>query len=174
MKLKSFKKSIRRCRQALWDDAAQQPSDEDHLVKAYMAQHDHHFHIRRTLDQFYYIGMKDTEGRDQNQVVQRYAVKEFHKICEEDDKVLLQQKMIMVDQLWLWVLGKGGFSLRILLYIMLIIIKPFININQIPSLRASHKDGVEQILRTNRTTNAESLTRFCHILESHSEHLSHQ
>ena len=52
-------------------------------------------HVRRTLDQFYYHGI-DTDARDQDQVVFRYLEKR-KKEC----------KIYMVDQLWLWILGKG-------------------------------------------------------------------
>lgn len=105
-KFKSFRRAIRRCREALWHHACDDPSEDDKLVQAYLGLHSHRFHIRRTLDQFYYIGMQDTEGRDTNQVVQRCAVKELDKIDKDQDKILLQSKLIMVDQLWLWVLGK--------------------------------------------------------------------
>ena len=51
--------------------------------------------------------MEDTEGRDTNQVVQRYAVKGFDLIDTDQNDQLLQSKLIMVDQLWLWVLKKS-------------------------------------------------------------------
>lgn len=52
-------------------------------------------HPRRTLDQFFYHGM-DTSARDRDQVVYRYCENHGH-----------QRKIFMVDQLWLFVLGKG-------------------------------------------------------------------
>ena len=51
-------------------------------------------HVRRTLDQFAYHGI-DTSVRDEDQVVTRYC--KAHEI---------ERKVFMVDQLWLWVLGK--------------------------------------------------------------------
>ncbi|RYP15365.1 hypothetical protein DL765_005756 [Monosporascus sp. GIB2] len=54
---------------------------------------------RRTLDQHFYDGI-DTTLRDTDQVVYRYCEK--HK---------LEKKVFMVDQLWLWVMGKGNNSL---------------------------------------------------------------
>lgn len=52
-------------------------------------------HPRRTLDQFFYHGI-DTSIRDTDQVVYRY--------CKRHN---VEKKVFMVDQLWLWVLGKG-------------------------------------------------------------------
>ncbi|CAK7274964.1 hypothetical protein SEPCBS57363_006434 [Sporothrix epigloea] len=51
-------------------------------------------HPRRTLDQFFYHGI-DTSIRDTDQVVYRY--------CKRHD---IEKKVFMVDQLWMWVLGK--------------------------------------------------------------------
>ncbi|KAH9888725.1 hypothetical protein F4778DRAFT_755098 [Xylariomycetidae sp. FL2044] len=51
-------------------------------------------HPRRTLDQFYYHGI-DTSIRDTDQVVSRYCKR--HKV---------EAKVFMVDQLWLWIIGK--------------------------------------------------------------------
>ncbi|KAI1819301.1 hypothetical protein F4861DRAFT_149909 [Xylaria intraflava] len=51
-------------------------------------------HPRRTLDQFFYHGI-DTSARDTDQVVYRF--------CKKHD---IEAKVFMVDQLWLWILGK--------------------------------------------------------------------
>ncbi|KAI1080563.1 hypothetical protein F5B20DRAFT_580226 [Whalleya microplaca] len=51
-------------------------------------------HPRRTLDQFFYHGI-DTSARDTDQVVYRYCKR--HKV---------EAKVFMVDQLWLWIIGK--------------------------------------------------------------------
>lgn len=61
-------------------------------------------HVRRTLDQYYYHTMKDTTIRDRDQVVFRWAKKMWP---DEDDSV---HNILMVDQLWLWVLDGGKFS----------------------------------------------------------------
>jgi hypothetical protein len=59
----------------------------------------HQLHIRRTLDQYYYHTLPNTEERDKDQVVSRYYNK-FPK---------LTRVTTMVDQLWLWVLvGTDG------------------------------------------------------------------
>ena len=55
-------------------------------------------HPRRTLDQFYYPA-GNTADRDQDQVVYRYF--KTHRIKEP--------KIFMVDQLWMWILGKGAY-----------------------------------------------------------------
>lgn len=63
----------------------------------------HPMHLRRTLDQSYYTNMSDTDDRDQDQVVERYAKGQRHwNLRDRMDPCIL-----MVDQLWLWVLNKG-------------------------------------------------------------------
>ena len=52
-------------------------------------------HIRRTLDQYYYYQLKNTDERDSDQVVTRYAASEFPA---------RDPPIIMVDQLWLFIL----------------------------------------------------------------------
>ena len=60
----------------------------------------HLLHVRRTLDQYYYYTLEQTQERDGDQVVSRAP-------CQQDrhpeSKVLT-----MVDQLWLWVLAGQG------------------------------------------------------------------
>ncbi|KAI8631754.1 hypothetical protein F5Y19DRAFT_424716 [Xylariaceae sp. FL1651] len=56
-------------------------------------------HPRRTLDQFSYYMLDSTEARDNTQVVSRWAEKQ--KVLTGDRPIL------MVDQLWLWVLADG-------------------------------------------------------------------
>ncbi|KAI2637823.1 hypothetical protein GGS26DRAFT_580896 [Hypomontagnella submonticulosa] len=51
-------------------------------------------HPRRTLDQYFYHGI-DTSARDTDQVVYRY--------CKING---VEPKVFMVDQLWLWIIGK--------------------------------------------------------------------
>ncbi|KAI0116594.1 hypothetical protein F4776DRAFT_636324 [Hypoxylon sp. NC0597] len=63
------------------------------LVSAYLKS-EPRLHPRRTLDQFFYHGI-DTSARDTDQVVYRY--------CKRHNKEL---KVFMVDQLWLWIIGK--------------------------------------------------------------------
>ncbi|KAI1650869.1 uncharacterized protein F4817DRAFT_326027 [Daldinia loculata] len=63
------------------------------IINAYL-HNNPPLHPRRTLDQFFYHGI-DTSARDTDQVVYRY--------CK---RYLLEPKVFMVDQLWLWVIGK--------------------------------------------------------------------
>ncbi|KAI4209658.1 MAG: hypothetical protein LQ351_007412 [Letrouitia transgressa] len=66
---------------------------DEMLVEAYLRS-THNLHVRRTLDQFYYHAI-ETDERDVDQVVYRYT--------RDKQKEL---KVFMVDQLWLWILGK--------------------------------------------------------------------
>lgn len=75
-------------------DLPNESSRDDMLVQAYLNATPP-LHPRRTLDQFFYHGI-DTSDRDKDQVVYRY--------CKRRG---LEVKIFMVDQLWLWVLGKG-------------------------------------------------------------------
>lgn len=70
--------------------------------------HSGELHPRRTLDQFYYYMLSnvDIDKRDRDQVVHRW-VKEVNKKYNKKrmyDELIVDPKIIMVDQLWLWVL----------------------------------------------------------------------
>ncbi|KAF2727029.1 hypothetical protein EJ04DRAFT_517501 [Polyplosphaeria fusca] len=69
------------------------------LLRAHLSSSTVSLHVRRTLDQFFYHNI-DTRSRDQDQVVFRYQVKD----SLPDDSV--DPKIFMVDQLWMWTLGK--------------------------------------------------------------------
>lgn len=56
------------------------------------------FHPRRTLDQYVYFNM-DTSERDADQVIQRFQTQ------VDDAERTIDPVTIMVDQLWMWVLG---------------------------------------------------------------------
>jgi hypothetical protein len=65
----------------------------------------HLLHVRRTLDQSLYHNLKDTKIRDADQTVRRYQ--ELQNEGKRTDEVPLT--VIMVDQLWLWILlGPSG------------------------------------------------------------------
>lgn len=74
-------------------------------------------HPRRTLDQSYYGALKSTRARDRDQVVYRGTVGEGHDCvgmdacerCNEDIRKV--PRIIMVDQLWLWVLDESELAL---------------------------------------------------------------
>ncbi|KAI1277697.1 hypothetical protein F5Y07DRAFT_407244 [Xylaria sp. FL0933] len=103
-KASKFKKNFQMFRDLIRDyqeGLGEGKSKCDRLINAYLSRETHHLHIRRTLDQFYYMSIDDTDIRDTNQVVQRYAVKGFQKFGEKE---IMSSKLIMVDQLWLWML----------------------------------------------------------------------
>lgn len=60
----------------------------------------HRLHVRRTLDQYYYYTLEQTQERDGDQVVSRAPCQRYR---HPESKVLT-----MVDQLWLWVLAGQG------------------------------------------------------------------
>ncbi|KAK4143414.1 uncharacterized protein C8A04DRAFT_37425 [Dichotomopilus funicola] len=69
-------------------------------------------HPRRTLDQAYYGALRSTGTRDRDQVVYRGTAPKPHKCllpgkcqqCNED--VCKTARLLMVDQLWMWVLDE--------------------------------------------------------------------
>ena len=61
-------------------------------------------HSRRTLDQYSYYMLKSTERRDKDQVVYRWASRELPPPESPKDACT---PILMVDQLWLWVLPDG-------------------------------------------------------------------
>jgi Mg2+ and Co2+ transporter CorA len=70
---------------------------DEMLIRAHLATSTVSLHVRRTLDQFYYHNI-DTESRDQDQVVYRYQT-------QGKDLDSCDPKIVMVDQLWMWILG---------------------------------------------------------------------
>ncbi|GAB1309927.1 Ankyrin repeat protein [Madurella fahalii] len=69
------------------------------LIKGYISSRTGPLHCRRTLDQYSYYMLETTERRDKDQVVYRWA-KSLGKPKKE-------VPILMVDQLWLWVLPDG-------------------------------------------------------------------
>lgn len=74
-------------------------------------------HPRRTLDQYYYWALKDIERQDKSQVVYRATAPKKHALhitdqwskrdlncreCLKDMRTV--PRLLMVDQLWLWIL----------------------------------------------------------------------
>lgn len=90
---------------------------EERLITKYL--HDRSpLHPRRTLDQSYYGALKSTGTKDCDQVVYRATKPTAHdcsehlegefkkcRICREDSKKV--PRLIMVDQLWLWILDES-------------------------------------------------------------------
>ncbi|KAF2795655.1 hypothetical protein K505DRAFT_9870 [Melanomma pulvis-pyrius CBS 109.77] len=73
---------------------------DEMLLRAHLTSSNVSLHVRRTLDQFFYHNI-DTQSRDQDQVVYRYQCKGFS--AKESG---IDPKIFMVDQLWMWILGK--------------------------------------------------------------------
>lgn len=69
----------------------------EHLVRGYYQPGKVAYQPRRTLDQYGYADIETTSHRDDDQVVYRHTSTEPPAIA----------KIFMVDQLWIWILGKG-------------------------------------------------------------------
>lgn len=69
------------------------------LIKGYLTYDKGPLHCRRTLDQYSYYMLETTERRDKDQVVYRWA--------KEQGKSRNQIPLLMIDQLWLWILPDG-------------------------------------------------------------------
>ncbi|RYP64694.1 hypothetical protein DL771_008651 [Monosporascus sp. 5C6A] len=89
---------------------------EERLITKYLNERSP-LHPRRTLDQSYYGALKSTGARDRDQVVYRATKPTFHycaeslegeygkcRACQDDSKKV--PRLIMVDQLWLWILDE--------------------------------------------------------------------
>jgi ankyrin repeat protein/Mg2+ and Co2+ transporter CorA len=74
---------------------------DEMLLRAHLTSSHISLHVRRTLDQFFYHNI-DTRSRDQDQVVYRYQTQHL----SEEEKSDADPKIFMVDQLWMWILGK--------------------------------------------------------------------
>jgi hypothetical protein len=85
--------------------------DDENLIKGYRE----FLHPRRTLDQFYYYMLEDTEERDENQVIQRWANGQYQpdrrpglgmqKAPSRPRYAEGPTHVMMADQLWLWILN---------------------------------------------------------------------
>jgi ankyrin repeat protein/Mg2+ and Co2+ transporter CorA len=71
---------------------------DEMLIRAHLTSSQASLHVRRTLDQFFYHNI-DTQSRDRDQVVYRYQ-------CKGSHPQQVDPKIYMVDQLWMWTLGK--------------------------------------------------------------------
>ena len=71
---------------------------DEMLLRAHLTSSQISLHVRRTLDQFFYHNI-DTRSRDRDQVVYRYQ-------CKPSNTNYTDPKIFMVDQLWMWTLGK--------------------------------------------------------------------
>lgn len=73
---------------------------DEQLIRAHLNTSTVSLHVRRTLDQSFYHNI-DTRSRDDDQVVYRYQTK-----GRDPEDASCDPKIVMVDQLWMWILGK--------------------------------------------------------------------
>ncbi|CAI6094352.1 unnamed protein product [Clonostachys chloroleuca] len=72
----------------------------EHLIRGYYKPGTVGVQPRRTLDQYIYADMETLTHRDDDQVVYRYT----------KENLSVGPKIFIVDQLWLWILGKARYS----------------------------------------------------------------
>jgi hypothetical protein len=98
-------------------EAMNSHSDE-RMISEYLHE-DPPLHPRRTLDQSYYGALFPTQTRDRDQVVYRATAPQQHtcvrsekdgkcKECHENVKMV--PRVVMVDQLWMWILDESMFA----------------------------------------------------------------
>ncbi|KAI0485681.1 hypothetical protein F4859DRAFT_528642 [Xylaria cf. heliscus] len=75
------------------------------LINAYSKSDKYPLHLRRTLDQFTYYMLENTKARDNDQVMLKWA--KNHKHPSSPERLNEDAPILMVDQLWLWVLEDG-------------------------------------------------------------------
>ncbi|KAK3073307.1 hypothetical protein LTR53_005209 [Teratosphaeriaceae sp. CCFEE 6253] len=81
------------------DQGIKQSTPDELLIKAFLKPPVSELHIRRTLDQSFYRTI-DTAYRDKTQVVYRYMD------AQQNGGAVEPLKILMVDQLWMWIVGK--------------------------------------------------------------------
>jgi hypothetical protein len=69
--------------------------DDEQLLKRNLHK-DPPLHVRRTLDQYYFSTLEETSARDRDQVVYRET--------RAGRGIQSRARVVMVDQLWLWIL----------------------------------------------------------------------
>jgi len=91
---------------------------DEQLVHEYVHS-DPPLHPRRTLDQSYYGALKNTHTRDRDQVVYRATTPTPHRCRKGPNRSACQDckaeikktpRVIMVDQLWMWILDESVWS----------------------------------------------------------------
>jgi hypothetical protein len=108
-------------------------SEIEALILGYLrSQKPKGIHVTRTIDQYYYPSLLDTSWRDIDQVVRRYQTKKLKKnddtsgedtsskSCKENGRIygahasIPDFQMVMVDQLWVWIIDDSTYSLDII------------------------------------------------------------
>ena len=107
--------------------ATKSNTSEKSLIKAYL-HHQRPLHVRRSLDEFNYLSLKESTmiERDLNQVVYKFKEEEQETggNAQDEDQVAPRRRgdkdrphkegnypIVMVDQLWMWIIGNGEISL---------------------------------------------------------------
>jgi hypothetical protein len=108
---KKMSKAIRRI---LHEKEIEEENTDLCLLKAYLGDTGTKpLHCRRTLDQFSYYMLDTTESRDRDQVMWRWGRKKLEKAAKTGKTVKVDDTpVLMVDQLWLWVLHDGELTPR--------------------------------------------------------------
>jgi hypothetical protein len=75
----------------------------EHEISQYLVTNASTFlHPRRTLDQFYYSSLSDTKSRDCDQTISKWTGSDV--TSDGRNSAADNSLMVMVDQLWCWVL----------------------------------------------------------------------
>jgi hypothetical protein len=116
-------------------------SETEGLILGYLGSQEHKgIHVTRTIDQYYYLSLLDTSWRDIDQVVRRYQTKKSKenklnndnaslkntssKFCKENGGIYGAYdgdpnfQMVMVDQLWVWIIDDSTYFLDIIIVLM--------------------------------------------------------
>ncbi|KAI0975130.1 hypothetical protein F4678DRAFT_457396 [Xylaria arbuscula] len=84
------------------DNTAEVDNYNENLVRAYFKDKKFPLHCRRTLDQLTYHMLHDTEAHDSSQVMFKWQKEKEEQ--EKKEKRMLDYPLLMIDQLWLWIL----------------------------------------------------------------------
>ncbi|KAK3291565.1 ankyrin repeat-containing domain protein [Chaetomium fimeti] len=90
----------------LADPSLKDPKGTEKLHWVYLDE-EHPLHVRRTLDQYYYHTLPNTEERDNDQTGIRYH-NDHLKSTDPKQANNPTPVLTMVDQLWMWVLPRCG------------------------------------------------------------------
>ncbi|KAK4183856.1 hypothetical protein QBC35DRAFT_442582 [Podospora australis] len=111
-----------RCRKRLTEAMTTRPrklktlstkDETTRLIRGYFKDNSLSLHCRRTLDQFTYHMLGDTEKRDNDQVIFKWARKEYYRQRRRqrqkvgtgyETSIEDAFPVLMIDQLWLWIL----------------------------------------------------------------------
>ncbi|KAI1359749.1 hypothetical protein F5Y08DRAFT_344349 [Xylaria arbuscula] len=103
--------NYRKLRNAMRNPSLPGEDDTTSLIRTYFNRKKLPLHCRRTLDQFAYTMLDNTDRRDRTQVMLRWAKRKNKASRRHDPQGTARQSfddenypLLMIDQLWLWVL----------------------------------------------------------------------